>query len=66
MIMTPNPCVECDKKIDCEFELLACMQFSNFVTYGRFSPDNPKYPTTTIYNKIFNDEMAVNQIWEQV
>jgi hypothetical protein len=66
MIMTPSPCIGCDKKVDCEFELLACMQFSNFVTYGKFSIDTPKYPTTTIYNKIFDDEIAVNQIWERV
>jgi hypothetical protein len=66
MIMTPNPCVGCDKKVDCEFELMACQQFANFVTYGKFSVDTPKHPTFEIYNKIFDSEVEVNQIWERL
>ena len=63
MIMKPNPCDSCDKKVDCEFELMACQQFANFVTYGKFSPDTPKHPTMEMYIKIFENEIEVNQIW---
>jgi hypothetical protein len=65
MIVTPNPCSGCNKKLDCEFELMACQQFANFVKYGKFSEDTPKHPTFAMYNKIFNEDMKVNQTWER-
>ena len=65
MIVKPNPCDGCDKKAYCKKNEVACRQFANFVTYGYFSVDTPKYPTIELFDKVFKDETEVNQLWER-
>jgi hypothetical protein len=63
--MTKTPCTGCDRKTYCELGKVACKQFSNFVTYGRFSADTPKIPTMEMYDSIFDEDDLTTQIWDR-
>ena len=63
--MRQEPCRECDKKAYCKRQEMACRKFEEFVIYGRFSEKTMQIPTIEIYDRIFNDDEEMNQIWER-
>jgi len=52
------PCSNCDKRVQCDIERKACVDFMHYSNSGRFGKLHDRVPTRQIYNTIFweNDE----------
>lgn len=53
---TPEPpCTECFNKDYCASNLLACRQFEQYASAGRWSNKLPQNPEARIYDRIYRD-----------